>query len=64
MRFSGGVRFAVAMAMVVVLAFCAATFAADDAQTTRDSGAGQQQVVAVLSHLSLDAHPARRPSHS
>ena len=64
MRFSGGVRFAVAMAMVVVLAVFAATYATDDAQTGRDNGAHQQKVVAVLSNLSLDAQPLRHRSHS
>ena len=69
MRFSGGIRFACAMAMVVALAFCSAVYAADDAEITHNNDAKHQKTVPTLSAGSLAAlslvpsrHP-KRPSH-
>ena len=45
MRFSGGIRFACAMAMVVALALCSAVYAADDAEIAHNNDAKHQKAV-------------------
>ena len=69
MRFSGGIRFACAMAMVVALALCSAVYAADDAEIAHNTDAKHQKAVPTLSDGSLAALPLvpsrhpRRPPH-
>jgi hypothetical protein len=69
MRFSGGIRFAVAMAMVLALALCSAVYAAGDAQIARDNDAKHPKAVPTLSVVSLTASPLvpsgrpKRPPH-